>query len=116
MLEPGKPVMEIARQGGFRFEAAVPSEEVGHLRNGMPARVKLDAFDCRFTGTRRQHGLLHLARLGCRRNLVKEALYTVKILLSRAEVGRGMRVGRVKLGMTGRVDIITSRRASSSCS
>ena len=51
ILEPGKPVAEIAEQEGFRFEAAVPSEEVGHLRVGMPARIKLDAYDYQRYGT-----------------------------------------------------------------
>ena len=51
ILEPGKPVVEIAEQEGFRFEAAVPSEEVGHLRVGMPARIKLDAYDYQRYGT-----------------------------------------------------------------
>ena len=39
------------RAAGFRFEAAVPSEEVGHLRVGMPARIKLDAYDYQRYGT-----------------------------------------------------------------
>ena len=51
VLEPGKPVVEIAEQAGFRFEASVPSEEVGHLRVGMPARIKLDAYDYQRYGT-----------------------------------------------------------------
>ncbi len=34
ILERGKPVVEIAAQKGFHFEAAVPSEEVGHRGSG----------------------------------------------------------------------------------
>jgi len=45
VLERGKAVFEIAAQQGFRFEGTVPSEEVGHLRVGMPVRIKLDAYD-----------------------------------------------------------------------
>ena len=51
LLEPGKPVVEIAAAAGFLFEAAVPSEEIGHLRVGMPARIKLDAYDYQRYGT-----------------------------------------------------------------
>ena len=51
VLERGKPAVEIAEQAGFRFEAAVPTEEVGHLRVGMPARIKLDAYDYQRYGT-----------------------------------------------------------------
>ena len=45
LLKPGESVAEIAQQQGFRFEVSVPSEDVGHLRVGMPARIKLDAYD-----------------------------------------------------------------------
>ncbi len=51
ILEPGRPVLEIAEKKGFRFEAAVPSEEAGHLRLGMVARIKLDAYDYQRYGT-----------------------------------------------------------------
>ena len=39
------------------------------------------------------------------------AVYTVKIALARNEVGRGMRVGRVRLGMAGQAEIITRRES-----
>ncbi len=51
VLEPGKPVAEIARQAGFHFEVSVPSGEVGRLRLGMPVRIKLDAYDYQKYGT-----------------------------------------------------------------
>src|SRR5262249_48267825 len=51
VLEAGKTVVEIAEQKGFRFEVAVPSEEVGHLRVGLPAKIKLDAYDYQKYGT-----------------------------------------------------------------
>jgi HlyD family secretion protein len=52
VLEPGKVVLEIAERKGFRFEVAVPSEEMGQLQVGMRARVKLDAYDYQRYGTR----------------------------------------------------------------
>ena len=45
VLEPGKPVMEIAPRDGYRFEAAIVSEDVGHVQVGMPVRIKFDAYD-----------------------------------------------------------------------
>jgi hemolysin D len=45
VLEPGRVVVEIAEQRGFHFEAAIPTEEAARLRLGMPARIKLDAYD-----------------------------------------------------------------------
>ena len=44
MLAAGKAVVEIAEEKGFLFEAEVPSTEVAHLRAGMAARIKLDAY------------------------------------------------------------------------
>src|SRR4051794_29493957 len=51
LLERGKPIVEIAEQKGFCFEAAIPSAEIGHLRLGMPVRIKLDAYDYQRYGT-----------------------------------------------------------------
>ena len=51
ILEPGKPVFELARQEGFLFEGSVPSDEVGHLKVGMTARIKLDAYNYQQYGT-----------------------------------------------------------------
>ena len=51
LLEPGKAAVEIARQAGFLFEAAIPSEEIAHVRVGMPARIRLDAYDFQRYGT-----------------------------------------------------------------
>jgi hypothetical protein len=40
ILDSGRVVAEVAVREGFRFEATVPSEEVGHLRVGMPDRYR----------------------------------------------------------------------------
>jgi hemolysin D len=110
ILEPGKPVMEIARQDGFRFEAEIPSEEVGHLRPGMPARIKLDAFDFQTYGSLEGKVCFISPDSGVSDRRTG-AIYTVKIALAKSEVGRGTRVGRVKLGMTGQAEIITRRES-----
>ena len=108
LLEPGKPVVEIARQAGFLFEAAVPSEEIGHLRVGMPARIKLDAYDYQRYGTLDGTVSFVSPDSGVAEGQTT-AVYTVRIATSRDEIGRGAYRGRVKLGMAGRGEIVTGR-------
>ena len=108
LLEPGKAAVEIARQAGFVFEAAIPSEEIAHVRVGMPARIRLDAYDFQRYGT--LDGTVDFVSpdSGVAEGQAR-AVYTVRIATSRDEVGRGAYRGRVKLGMTGRVEIVTGR-------
>ena len=110
VLEPGKPVLELARQGGFLFEGSVPSEEVGHLRIGMRARIKLDAYDYQRYGT--VDGLVSFLSPDSGVDPEKRtATYTVRIALERDSVGRGKFRGRVKLGMAGNADIVTGQES-----
>jgi multidrug resistance efflux pump len=109
ILERGKPAVEIAEQRGFRFEAAVPSEEVGDLRVGLPARVKLDAYDYQRYGTA-PGAVCHIAPdSGVAAG--RGATYLVKVELQADEVGRGELRGQVKLGMAGQVEIQTGRES-----
>jgi HlyD family type I secretion membrane fusion protein len=110
VLEPGKPAVEIAPQTGFLFEAAVPSEEVGRLRVGMAARIKLDAYDYQRYGTLCGTVCFVSPDSGLADGK-QQAVYTVRIALSGDEVGRGEFRGRVKLGMAGQVDIVTGRES-----
>jgi multidrug resistance efflux pump len=109
-LERGKTVLEIAEQDGFRFEAAVPSEEVGHVRVGLPARIKLDAYDYQRYGTLDGAVCFVSPDSGVREGR-PSALYMVRVAFSRDEVGRGAHRGRVKLGMSGSVEIRTGRES-----
>jgi multidrug resistance efflux pump len=110
LLEPGKPVLELARQEGFLFEGSVPSEEVGHLRVGMAARIKLDAYNYQQYGT--VSGTVRFLSPDSGREQEEPTVtYTVRIALSSDEVGRGEYRGRVKLGMTGQADIVTGHRS-----
>lgn len=110
VLEAGKPVAEIAPQAGFRFEAAVPSEEVGHLRLGMPARIKLDAYDYQRYGTL-AGTVAYLSPDSGVTDGKGAAIYVVRIAPAGDEVGRGAYRGRVKLGMGGLAEIITGRES-----
>jgi multidrug efflux pump subunit AcrA (membrane-fusion protein) len=108
VLETGKAVVEIAQQAGFRFEATVPSEEVAHLRVGLPARIKLDAYDYQRYGTL-DGTVCFLSPDSEIAQGQKLATYTVRIELPCDVVGRGDLRGRVKLGMAGQVEILTDR-------
>jgi multidrug resistance efflux pump len=110
MLEANMPVAEVAEQAGFRFEAAVPSEEVGLLRVGMPARIKLDAYDYQRYGTL-EGTVCFVSPDSEVDDQGKAVVYTVKIALSGDEVGRGPYRGQVKLGMAGQVEVVTSRES-----
>jgi multidrug resistance efflux pump len=106
ILEAGKAVVEIAEQRGFIFEAAVPSEEIGHLRVGMAVRVKLDAYDYQRYGTV-SGKVCFLSPDSGRAEGRPGAVYLVRIALDGNEVGRGEFHGRVKLGMAGQAEILT---------
>ena len=103
LLERGKPVMEIAAQQGFCFEAAVPSAEVGHLRLGMPARIKLDAYDYQQYGTVAGTVVFISPDSGVLEGH-STATYLVRIALAGEEVGRGdlPRPGQAGDGRSGR--------------
>jgi multidrug resistance efflux pump len=110
VLEPGKPALEIAQESGFLFEAAVSSEDVGHLQVGMPARVKLDAYDYQRYGTVRGTVCFVAPDSGVAERQSR-ATYTVRIALAGDRIGRGEYRGRVKLGMAGQVDIVTDQES-----
>jgi multidrug efflux pump subunit AcrA (membrane-fusion protein) len=110
LLEPGKAAVEIAEQTGFLFEAAVASEDVGRLRVGMTARIKLDAYDYQRYGTLRGTVCFVSPDSGLAEGR-QQAVYTVRIVLEEGDVGRGDLRGRVKLGMSGQVDIVTGRES-----
>jgi len=110
LLEPGKAVAELAEQRGFLFEAAVPSEEVGHLKVGMPARLRLDAYDYQKYGTLEGVVTFLSPDSGVPEGQ-KAAVYLVRIALDGDEVGRGEFRGKVKLGMAGQVEIVTEEES-----
>jgi multidrug resistance efflux pump len=110
VLEPGKAVVEIAEQAGFRFEALVPSEEVANLRVGMPARIKLDAYDYQRYGTLSGTVCFVAPDSGVAEGH-PGAFYLVRIEVADAEVGRGDLRGPVRLGMAGQVEIVTDRES-----
>jgi multidrug efflux pump subunit AcrA (membrane-fusion protein) len=110
ILEAGKVVAEIAVQQGFRFEVRVPSEDVGPLRAGMQARVRLDPYDYQKYGT--AQGTVCFISPDSKKDAQGGGVfYTVRIELAGDEVGRGEYRGRIKLGMAGKVEIVTERES-----
>jgi HlyD family secretion protein len=116
VLEPGKAFLEIAPQGGYRFEAAVSSEDAGNLSVGMPVQIKFDAYDYQKYGVlpgkvvyispdskvpEAQDGAPHGAANSF------SAAYIVRIELHAEEVSRGELRGPVKLGLGGTAEIVT---------
>jgi multidrug efflux pump subunit AcrA (membrane-fusion protein) len=110
ILKPGEQVAEIAEEKGFRFEAQVPSEDIAHLREGMPARIRINAYDYQRYGT--LDGTVFFispdASVGEGQHA---ASYLVKIELAQDEVGRGEYRGRIKLGMEGLAEIVTEHES-----
>jgi hemolysin D len=117
VLEPGRPVVEIAQQDGFRFEAALPSGDVGDLQVGMPVNVKFDAYDYQKYGT--------LAGTVCfispdsrlaegdktQPSANRPIAYVVRVQLRGDAVGRGEMRGQVKLGLGGTAEIVTGQES-----
>jgi hemolysin D len=125
VLEAGKPVMEIAPRDGYRFEAMILSEDVGHVQVGMPVRIKFDAYDYQKYGvmegtvtylspdskmTKTSDGTQEgeAASAASRKS---PAAFLVRVEMSADQIGRGGLVGEVKLGLGGTAEIVTDRES-----
>ena len=129
----GSPVFEVAAQDGFCFESLITSEDVGLLAEGLPSRVKFDAYDYQLYGSlggavsfispdtnpavavspdNATSGgtLATMNRVGQRQATGPGVSYRVRVTLAGDQVGKGLYHGTVKLGMAGRVEIVTDRR------
>jgi multidrug resistance efflux pump len=110
VLAAGKAVFEIAEEKGFLFEAEVPSTEVGHLRAGMIARIKLDAYDYQQYGTLAGR-VSYVSPDSSVHSEQGAVVYLVRIEVEGDEVRRGDYHGKVKLGMAGQVEIVTEQKS-----
>lgn len=105
LVPPGQPVASIARDTGLRMDVFVLSKDVGRFRIGMPARVKLDAFDYRQYGT--LDGRVEFISPDSR-VLPSGALgYLVHVALDRQEFLQEAGPARLRIGMTGLVEVVT---------
>lgn len=112
VVEPGQPLIEIASDDGFRFQAVVSNEDVGLLEHGMDVRIKLDAFDYQKYGS-----LIGSVESVSPDSHVQEAngigqpAYFVEINVDRTQLQRGEHTATIKLGMTGRAEIVTDQES-----
>lgn len=106
VVQPAQNMFSISPESGLRVDAAVAVADVGRLRVGLPARIRIDAFDWQRYGT----------ITGTIRQISPDAeaisnggglVYTVRIELDREDIGRGELRCQLKLGMTGMVEVIT---------
>lgn len=116
VLEPGKPVMEIAPRDGYRFETAVSSADVGQVKVGMPVRIRFDAYDYQKYGSLAgvvsyiapDSRTVDQLRTHAAGPATHSVAFLVRIEMESDEVGRGSTCGTVKLGLGGSADIITA--------
>jgi multidrug resistance efflux pump len=113
MVAPGKIGMTIAPQGKLEFDAVVDNADVARLQPGLSVRIKLDAYDFQTygvaTGRIRFVAPDAQAKQGPSGRI--SMVYFVKIDLDREQVGQRGQRGPLKLGMTGRAEIVTARES-----
>jgi HlyD family type I secretion membrane fusion protein len=102
MAQAGQPLATIVDGSGYRIDAAVSTADIGEIRSGMRARVKLDAFDYQRYGAL-DATVTHVAPDVDSRS--QKPFYVVRMAIDHAGLGEG---AKVKLGMDGRAEIIVS--------
>lgn len=116
VLEPGKPVMEIAPCDGHHFEAAIAGEDVGQIQVGMPVKIRFDAYDYQRYGSLQgkvsyispDSRTVEPSRSSVAGPTTNTIAFVVRVEMQSGEVGRGALHGTVKLGLGGTAEIITS--------
>lgn len=126
--ERSRPIAEVAAEGGLVFEVTVPNAEIGHLKVGLPARVRVDAYDYQKYGTlagkviylsadsgvvdqNSSQGQSGQPGHGSAARGKGQAVYVVKVAVESTELVRNDMHGEVKLGMTGQAEIVTDRES-----
>ena len=125
VLAPGKPVMEIAPRDGFHFEAALASQDVGHVRLDMPVRIRFDAYDYQMYGV--MTGTVTYLSPDSQPTRARDdgpattktprggqnapAMFLVHVHMDADVVGDEESRGAIKLGMGGTAEIVTERES-----
>ena len=104
VLEAGRPLLVLAEQKGFRADASVSAVDIGHVRPGMKGRISLDAFESSTYGS--VEGTVTFVSPDVQLLAGRVPVFAVRMTLDRPELRSG---ARVKLGMTGRADILAGR-------
>jgi multidrug resistance efflux pump len=104
VLEAGRPLLALAEQKGFRADATVSAVDIGHVRPGMKGRISLDAFDASIYGS--VEGTVTFVSPDVQMLDRRIPVFVVRMTVDRPELRGG---ARLKLGMTGRADILAGR-------
>jgi multidrug resistance efflux pump len=104
VLEPGRPLLALASLGGFRVDGLVGAGDIARVRPGMKARVMLDAFDSMADGA--LEATVSFVSPDAQPAGRHGPAFAIRLTLDQPQPRSG---GRVKLGMTGRADIVTGR-------
>jgi len=104
VVEAGRPLLSLVGQAGFRVDGLVGAADIGRVRPGMKARVMLDAFDSMADGA--LDATVNFVSPDAQAAGRHGPAFAVRLTLAQSELRGG---GRVKLGMTGRADIVTGR-------
>jgi multidrug efflux pump subunit AcrA (membrane-fusion protein) len=106
IVEPGRPVVEIAERRGFFFETYVTSEAIADISLGMPVKIKVEAFDFQKYGTI-GGTIAFIAPDSTPLEGRPDAVYLVRVNVDGESLGRGDLTGQIKLGMDGQAEIVT---------
>ena len=113
VIESGKSIVELVPELGYRFEAAVPSEDAGQLKIGMPVQIKFDAYDYQKYGT--MDGVVTYISPDSKVNESKDqpahSTFLVRVELKAEQVSRGNCIGKIKLGLGGTAEIVVGQES-----
>jgi multidrug resistance efflux pump len=104
VVEAGRPLLALAEQKGFRADAAVGAADIGHVKPGMKGRIRLDAFDASIYGS--VEGTVTFVSPDVQLLDRRIPVFMVRMTLDQPVLRQG---AHVKLGMTGRADILAGR-------
>jgi len=107
-VAPGQLVATVVAGTDLRMDALIAAQDAGRIAVGMPARIKLAAFDFRRFGTldgevtsiSSDSEVLPDGRIG----------YTIQVRLLTRELKKGEHRGEARIGMTGTVELIAGRQ------
>ena len=109
VIGAGEPIMEIVPlDRTLIVEAHIPPREIGNLKVGQPARVKVSAFDFSRYGV--IEGTLEFLSATTFVNEHEQSFYKGRITLSKNHVGHNPGENLILPGMTVKADIITGEK------
>lgn len=117
VLEVGKIDLSLARCSGIEFEAKIPNADIAFITAGMPVKIKIDALDYQKYGV--VSGWLRSVapdsfrgpREGASQKKAADRSYVVKISVDDEVLRHNQIEARLKLGMTGKAEIVTDNES-----